>query len=203
MPGTPVGPVAVLLNGSFLNVRNLTENGTTLVQYINGQVDIDLDTGEITLTSDVVLTVGDILDIETNEFQLVQKIISNNAFEEADFGAEVTVCPTNCSVYIGAPLDGSILPQAGSVERRVNQSRVYGVISSVIANPTLTAGNTIRINNVEVEVPASPDNTVAGLAAAIVSAGIPNVTATTTTDLEFVADGSTKIYNIEIGRAHV
>ena len=196
MLGTPVGPVSVLLNGSFLNVRNLTENGITLVQFIDGQVDINLDTSEITLTNDVVLTVGDILDIETNEFQLVQKIISNNAFEEADFGAEVTVCPTNCSVYIGAPLDGSVLPQAGSVERRVNQSRVYGVISSNIANPTLTAGNTIRINNVEVEVPASPDNTVAGLADAIVVAGIPNVTASATPDLEFVGDGVTKIYNI-------
>jgi hypothetical protein len=42
----------------------------------------------------------------------------------------------------------------------------------------LTAGDTIRINNQEVAVPDAPDNNVAGLIAAINSAGIPNVVAT-------------------------
>ena len=46
---------------------------------------------------------------------------------------------------------------------------------------TLTAGNTIVINGTSVAVPVSPDNTLAGLAAAINGAGITGVTAETDT----------------------
>jgi hypothetical protein len=196
MPGTPVGPISVSLNGTFLNNHNVTENGITQTQFINGQIDVDLDTDEITIRDNLNLTIGDVLEIETNEFKLIQKIISENAFEESDFGAAVQICPTNCSLYIGAPLDGSVLPQAGAVERRINQSRVYGVITSTIANPTLVPGNTIRVNNTEVAVPASPDNTIAGLVVAINSATIPNVIASSTPNLEFVGDAVTKIFDI-------
>jgi hypothetical protein len=196
MPGTPAAPVVVTLNNEFLNIRNVTDNGITTTQYINGQVDVDLDTAEITMVDTDILTIGDFLEIETNEFRLLQKVIANNAFEESDFGAAVQICPTNCSLYIGAPLDGSVLPQAGSVDRRVNQSRVYGVTQSTIANPTLTAGSTIRINDVEVAIPASPDNTVEGIVSAINAAVIPNVIASSTSNLEFAGDGITKIFNI-------
>jgi hypothetical protein len=43
---------------------------------------------------------------------------------------------------------------------------------------TLTAGNTIVINGVSVAVPASPINTVLGLASAIIAASIPGISAT-------------------------
>jgi hypothetical protein len=196
IPGTPVAPIAVTLNGTFLNIRNVTEGGITTTQYVNGHVDVNLDTAEIIIVDLDILTIGDFLEIETNEFQLLQKVIANNAFEESDFGAAVKICPTNCSLYIGAPLDGSVLPQAGSVDRRVNQSRVYGVTQSTISNPTLTATSTVRINDIEVAVPSSPNNTIEGMVVAINNAGIPNVTASSTTDLEFSGDGITKIFNI-------
>jgi hypothetical protein len=196
IPGTPVAPVVITLNDKFLNIRNLTNNGITTIQYINGQVDVNLDTAEITIVDTDILTIGDFLEIETNEFQLVQKVIAESAFEESDFGAAVQICPTNCSLYVGAPLDGSVLPQAGSVDRRVNQSRVYGVTESTIANPTLTAGSTIRINNIEVAVPSSPDNTIEGMVSAINATAIPNVIASATADLEFAGDGVTKIFNV-------
>jgi len=101
------------------------------------------------------VTVGDILSISTNQFSQIQKVTANTPLDETAFGQAIDLCPTNCSLYVGAPLDSSVVPQAGSVQRNVNQSRIYGVTSSTIANPALTIGDTIRINNYEVAVPAT------------------------------------------------
>jgi hypothetical protein len=196
MPGTPTAPVSVLLNGEFLTVRNVTENAVTKTQFINGQVDIDYDTNQITLLSSVMLTVGDNLEIETNKFQPVQKVISNTPVQNNQFGQALDICSNNCSLYIGSPRDSAVLIEAGSVERSQNQSRVYGITTSTIANPALTAGDTIRINNIEVAVPASPDNTIAGLVDAVNATNIPNVIASLVPNVEFVGDGSTKIFNV-------
>ena len=54
----------------------------------------------------------------------------------------------------------------------------WPTLTSSLAPTGLTAGNTIVINGTSVAVPASPDNTVAGLSAAIV--GITGVTSTVT-----------------------
>jgi len=73
---------------------------------------------------------------------------------------------------------------------------------------TLTAGNVIYINGTAVTVPAAPNNTVAGLAAAITAASIAGVTADVDSsdrlviygDSEAASDGSTAsggIINIE------
>jgi hypothetical protein len=173
--GLPTGyiePVAVTVNGVYLQNSD---------QYIAGQFSVI--GGNVVLDSTVELSVGDVVEVENNIFTLTQTITSNNPFDEAQFGSALDICPTNCSLYIGAPTDGSSLIQAGSVERLVNQARLYGVITSTIASPALTAGNNIRINNEIVAVPASPNNTVNGLSAAINSSGIPNVTSTITNGL--------------------
>jgi len=168
IPGTYTSPVAVMLNNQYL---------TNSAQYINGQFTVS--GSNVILSSSVTLTVGDTLEIETNQFQFVQKFASNTVDDNAEFGYSIDICSNNCSVYVGAPLDsyaaGTI--EAGLVQRQVNQSRIYGVTTSTVANPSLTAGDTIRINLQPVAVPAVPNNTVAGLAAAINASGIPNVTA--------------------------
>ena len=166
IPGSFQQPVAVLLNGEFLTNKD---------QYVNGQFEVS--GSDVILSNNVTLQLGDVLEIETNEFQLVQQLQQTSLYDEARYGAAVDICPTSCSYYIGAPQDGKVLPGAGSVDRWVNQARVYGVISSTVANPTLIAGDTIRVNDYEVAVPNSPNNTVNGLAEAIDSAVIPNVTA--------------------------
>lgn len=51
--------------------------------------------------------------------------------------------------------------------------------ANIVIGQLLTAGNKIIINSAEVLVPASPNNTLAGLVAAINSAGITGVTAET------------------------
>ena len=195
MPGTPGNLVSVILNNEFLNPRIVTEGSVSTTQYINGQVDINYDTNEITLVN-VSLTIGDTLEIETNQFQLVEKITSKNPFDEASFGFTNDLCPNNCSLYSGAPYDSSVTIQAGLVQRNVNQSRVYGVTTSTNANPTLTPGDTIRINDVEVTVPASPHNTVTGLSDTINNSGIPNITSSVSDDVYLVGTGTTKTFDI-------
>jgi hypothetical protein len=161
----PVGfaePVAVTVNGQYL---------TNSAEFINGQFSVS---GSV-VTVDVSLNIGDVVEIENNIFTLTQSIAAQNPFDQAEFGATLDICPTNCSLYIGSPNDGSVQTQAGSVQRMINQSRLFGVITSLNANPVITAGDNIRINNQLVAVPAVPNNTVQGLSSAINQSGIPNV----------------------------
>jgi len=165
LPNNFIEPVSVILNGQYLQ---------NSAQFINGQFSVVGNS--VVLSADLELNVGDVVEIENNIFTKIQKLTAATPFDQAQYGYAMDVCPTNCSLYIGSPTDGSILIQAGSTERRVNQSRLYGVITSKNSNPALTAGDTIRINNQEVAVPSAPNNTIAGLSTAINTSGIPNVT---------------------------
>ena len=185
MPGTPQGPISVILNNQFLQNTD---------QFVNGQFSIV--GSDVVLENTVNLTVGDVLEIETNEFQQIQKIVSSNASDEAAFGTVTQICSNNCSVYTGEPKASVTLPQEGRVQRNVNQSRVYGVITSTVANPILTAGNTLRINNTEISVPGAPNNTIEGLIAVVNSSGVPNVIASATTDVILVGDGVTQTFGV-------
>jgi hypothetical protein len=187
IPGTSIDPISVLHNDVFL---------TNKAQYVPGQFSVS--GSDIMLDLDyVTLTIGDSIEIETNEFQFLQKIVSQNPQSGARFGNAVAMCSNNCSLYSGAPSSTNTVEQDGSVERQANQSRLYGVTVSTIANPNLTPGATIRINNIEVAVPASPNDTVVGLAAAInVPVTVSNVQASVTADLEFIGDGITKIFPV-------
>ena len=187
IPGLYTEPVSVVLNNQYL---------TNTDQYIDGQFSIV--GSDIVLSESLTLTPGDILEIDTNQFQFVQKISANNVIDESLYGKSLDICSNNCSVYVGAPLDSSAtgIPQAGMAERQVNQSKIYGVITSNIANPSLTPGDTIRVNYIEVAVPDSPNNTVAGLVNAINNAKVPNVTASSTPDVLLTCDGLTRTFDI-------
>jgi hypothetical protein len=91
------------------------------------------------------------------------------------------------------PLDSSVKPQAGSAQRNVNQSRVFGVTASTNANPVLTSGDTLRINNIEVTV-SNP--TIDDFVSVINAANIPNIVATLAPNVIFTGDGQTKTFNI-------
>ena len=236
IPTPATSPISVILNNEFLNIQNYTEYGITKVQFIDGVINVNLDNNTVTFLNP--LKVGDVIEIETNQFKQIQKISAAVPQSGSLFGSDTDICPTSCSLYVGNPLDSTILLEAGSVDRNINQSRLYGVTTSLIANPTLTAGQSIRINDVEVVVPAAPNNTVKGLAEAIspnpyltarqykagdrvtynnfyyvalsttvgnvptditywaLSTPVPNAIATVTSDVVFIGNGSTKIYNI-------
>jgi hypothetical protein len=167
--GAPTAPVSVLVNNKFLiNQTNSVINAPNSFT-VSGDV--------VTILGD--LAVGDIVEIETNQFQQVQQVDQHVAAEFSNFGQAVDICSNNCSLYVGEPQSSQQIFKGGVVERFVNQSRVYGTITATVANPTLTAGDTIRINNIDVEVPVAA--TLASLASAI-NTMVPNVLASVSTD---------------------
>ena len=171
--GTPVEPVAVYVNNTAL------ANQTNNIVGANGTFAVSGST----VTINQELAVGDVIEIETNQFQLVQVIEQDTVAEFSNFGAAVDLCAYNCSLYVGEPNSSVQIYKGGIVERNVNQSRTYGTITATVANPVLTAGNTLRVNNIDVAVPAG-NPTVQGLADAIngipagIQSGVPNVIAT-------------------------
>jgi len=184
--GSYTEPVNVILNNIYL---------TNTSQSVSGQFTVS--GSDIILSPEVSLNIGDTLEIETNQFNVIQTINQLDSAEEGAFGQAVKICHTECSVYTGAPLAmNDNLLQAGLVQANVNQSRVYGITTSTVANPTLTAGDTLRINNVEVAVPSGLNQNIQGLIAAINSANVPNAMATATPDLTLIGDGTTKIFDI-------
>ena len=182
LPAEYADPVIVSLNSQFLTNTN---------QFINGQFTVT--GGNVVLSSLVPLTVGDTLTIETNLFSFLEKLNSDEPTDESAYGFSVKLCHADCSVYSGAPFDTVTLPQDGAVYRGVNQSRVYGVTTSTNANPTLTPGDTIRINNFVVTVPTAD---IADLVTEINSSNIPNAIASLIPDLTFIGDGFTKTYSV-------
>ena len=184
IPGTITNPVYVTVNNTLL---------LSTAQSIQGQYSISGNT--LTFTN-ITFTVGDIIDVETNQFTLIQEILPTTPSVGGLAGYEVEICAQDCSIYAGAPGDSTTLIEAGSVDRSVNQSKLYGVTTSTIANPILTSSGTLRINNMVVTLPAAPNNTVEGLVTAINQSGIPNVVAAATPNLEFRGDGSTQTFDI-------
>ena len=98
--------------------------------------------------------IGDVLEVETAEFTKLQTLTAEIQQEGAEFGFSLSQCPTNCSLYIGSPGDSSQVKNGGSAERFVNSPRIYGIATSTTATAELTPGNTVRINNIDVEVSA-------------------------------------------------
>ena len=163
---TPTTPVSVTLNGTYLIP---TGNANNAQFSVAGSV---ITIG--TTLNPVTLTVGDIIEVETNSFSTLQQF--NSALNGGNyfFGRTVDMCSTNCSAYIAMPNDSVVQTEAGSVERWINQSRLFGTITGTVTNPVLTATDTIRINNYYVTLTGT---TVASLVTDITTANIPNITA--------------------------
>jgi hypothetical protein len=182
IPENNNGPVTVLVNNVPL---------TNTKYYANGQFTVSGDT--IVIGPSVNLVVGDNVDISTTQFKFTQKLTTGESIA-SDFGYCSDFSPSNDEIFIGAPLDGTTVDEAGTVYRYVNQSRAYGVTTTTVANPMLTTGDSILVNGMVVTVPTN--NTVAGLVDAINLAAIPNVNAEVTNNQYFTGNGVTTVFNV-------
>ena len=169
LAGTSLTPLAVLVNGQYLVNQDVSIAGAANTYSVSGS----------TVTINQTLNVGDSIEIETDQFRLLQQVVQDEPAQYSNYGQAVDLCVYNCSLYTGAPNSSIQTIKGGVVERQVNQSRVYGAITSTVVNPTLVPGDTLRVNNVDCTVPASPNNNIAGLAQAI-NVAAPNATATVT-----------------------
>ncbi len=179
-----VGYIAVKVNGVYLTPEfpyNFTPQFT---------VDVNNPADEF-VTILVPLNVGDDVEIETNQWTVTEVVQSSSPAAGAQFAYALDQCINDCSLYIGSPYADDVGENAGKVEFYQDQCQVFGTISSTVANPVLTAGNYIRINDIWVE---STGTTVEELANDIVAANIPNATAVLSANLTFTGDGNTKTF---------
>ena len=105
--------------------------------------------------------VGSILYVETNEFNLLETLIGIDSLEggtgaiqeNARFGTALTICSNNCAIYVGAPnYDNGAVYNTGAVWKFHNKGRLYGTNTAYSSNPIFTLGESIRLDNFEVEV---------------------------------------------------
>lgn len=146
--GSVTAPVSVLVNDTFLINENSATPDQSNTFSVSGNV--------ITVLTD--LQVGDFVEIETNGFKLVQAVTQNTPATYSNYGYDTDLCIYNCSLYVGAPNSSEQQFKGGVVERKINQSRAYGITTATVANPALTSGNTLRVNNQDVVVPSAWSN---------------------------------------------
>ena len=100
--------------------------------------------------------VGKIVFVETNQFNILEKIIGEAVQANAALGTSLTICSNNCAIYVGAPyFDKDVeTTNTGAVFKFHNRGRLYGTNTGTVKNPTFTVGDTIRLDNFEVAVSA-------------------------------------------------
>jgi len=91
---------------------------------------------------------GNIITIETNQFNKVQEVVPTTSYSNQQFGYSVDFCSNNCSIYVGAPYQSSTGYYNGAVYRLVNQGKVYGniICSNVLEQSTTISTDTIAPN---------------------------------------------------------
>lgn len=166
VPGSFNGPVSVYLNDTLLNSTEY---------YNNGQYSVGVNS--ITFNSRVTLQVGDTIDIDCNQFELVQTLESNQSQVNANFGLGLSLSHQNSSLIVGVPYASYEKSRTGAVESFENQALNYGLIRSTVQNPTLTVGGSIRVNNYEVQVPNVSSGLRLAALASEISETVPNVIA--------------------------
>jgi hypothetical protein len=139
------------------------------------------------------LNVGDTIEIDVNQFKLIQTLVDDNVTSNANFGYAIEQCLSGCNLFVGAPFDNAKSPQGGIVDYFINQSRVYGTTTTTVANPTLSIGDCISINNTVVECTGT---SIEDLVNDINTAKVPNVIATLLPDVELFGDSATKTFDV-------
>lgn len=88
---------------------------------------------------------------QTPNLVLQEILTGDTPVYRARVGTSVDICPNSCSLYIGSPGYSDLEYKGGQVHRFVNSGLVFGDRLGTVVNPTVTVGNSIFINNVEVE----------------------------------------------------
>ena len=123
---------------------------------------------------------GSLVRIETNNFlataEITQETAGESLEEDARFGESIVVCPTNCSVYVGAPgCNNNNKANVGKVFRFINEGRFFGNIAGTVQNPTITVDSLLLLNNFVVELGINFN--INNIVEAINNVAIPGITA--------------------------
>jgi hypothetical protein len=165
--------------GGPLNYQATDEFAPEIAVRVNNEFKIQNQDFTVNTTTRVITftqapAVYDKVYLETNNFTLVDKFKSITPEKFNNFGFSVALCKTDCGIFVGSPNTDVPDTNSGSVYRYINSGKLYGVVTGTVENPSLTNGDTFRINDFKITVTASDVDT---LAIVINNRQIPGVTA--------------------------
>ena len=124
--------------------------GTPLVTVDNFLQQLGVDyqyNGVDTITFVRAPAAGSIVTIDTNNPVLTQIITSGDSTQAgAQFGFSIDLCPTNCSLYVGAPFEDNNTVDGGKVHRLIGQGRFFGSVKGTVVDPVLSEASAISLN---------------------------------------------------------
>ncbi len=124
--------------------------GTPLVTVDNFLQQPGLDyqyNGIDTITFVRAPAAGSIVTIDTNNPVLTQIVTSGDSTQAgAQFGFSLDLCPTNCSLYVGAPFEDNSTVDGGKVHRLIGQGRFFGRVKGTVSDPVLSEPSAISLN---------------------------------------------------------
>lgn len=140
----------------------------------NGNGDYELDSGDVVFFNPP--PAGALIKIENNYF-VETALLTANSIDGDNLGISVLMCPTNCSVYAGAPRANSdnSLEDTGKVIRWVNPGRLYGTVIGTVENPVSATDAYLIINDRWIYI--NSGDTLTDVIDAINAEDIPGVTA--------------------------
>lgn len=127
---------------SFNVIRQVSLNGTPLVENL----DYYIISNAVQFAPFATPAASQKLLMETNQFIFDQKVVALSG-QDYRFGSAMDFCSTGCNIITSAPGYYSSDYQFGAASRIVNVGRVYGEVFGSVANPTVTPGHSITINN--------------------------------------------------------
>jgi hypothetical protein len=159
---TPSYDKTTLSSAEFASVSSVTLENTPVepVVYVNGELDTShsINGKVVTFTNgNLTRSVGydSIVTVESNTFRLLETKRFGTDQANLYYGSKVKICPTSCSLYVGAKGYNVIQEKSqflnnGAVVRYVNEARSYGTITTQKNIPTVTGGHSIRINGMKI-----------------------------------------------------
>lgn len=169
------------------------------IVYVNGLLTDAYTIVGTDLILDTVPSQNSIITIESNHFVLVEK--KQIDVENLGFGSKVAICPTTCSLYVGAPGYNNRSINNGAVYRYANSGRLYGEVYGKVINPSLTVGDAVRLNGVRV---AFTGTKLADIVDDINNANIPGVSASITDNnsIKIVSDSAIAFNKLILGNSN-
>ncbi len=149
-------PLFVSVNGTLIDTNNYAVTGSTLNVYQS-------------------LNVGDILTVSGSTFVLIQQFFATDTITIGEqYGYSADLDTYGNELLIGAPFQINSQSKEGTIYRYTDGGGSYGIITGTI-DCQVTVPTTILLNGYAVAIPVGNASVVA---AAIESANITNVTAT-------------------------
>lgn len=160
-------------------------NVSTVRVTING-IDYTGNTtfGGSSITLAALPTLGSVINVETNKFNLIRKITADNPKSGAAYGTTAFISGNDADIFISSPGFSEPGYYSGVVYRYVNSGAAYGDVIGSNVQPIVTVGDTMRVNGQLItfgpNAVGSSVGNITSIVANISSKNIPGLTVSVT-----------------------